>query len=502
VDLRIIERDRSRGEFLAASLRQALILNGDGTDLELLESEQIGRSDVLVSVIDNDERNLFASLLGRQLGVRKTITRVSRPANLRLFERVGIDVALSARGAAVASVVHQIQGGRANLLAVLEEGQATVLELVVPAGYRPAGPAGTRRPAGLDRRRHPPRHRGDRAARLRTRSARTIASSCSRRRGRPPASATTSPARPDAPAGRPPPRRDAPAAVQPHVRRAGRGRVAVRRTGGRRGVPADRDGLAGVAQALVTAGRAGDDLRRVEALAVVAGTWILVAHAAAVPYVFRGHGFVDAFFESMSGLTTTGATILRDFSPYGRGLFFWRSMTQWLGGLASSRCSSPCCRACRSPGASCSSPRRPGPTDEKLTPQIRKTAAALWSVYAGLTVLQVLALLGAGMDLYDSVCHAFTTLSAGGFSPHPAVDCRLREPAVEWVIIVFMFLAGANFALHYRTLRGERTVLPRDEEFRAYAGIVLVATALIALLLVAARDAGLVDASATRSSRC
>jgi trk system potassium uptake protein len=137
VDLRIIERDRARGEFLAASLGQALILNGDGTDLELLESEQIGRSDALVSVIDNDERNLFASLLGRQLGVRKTITRVSRPVNLRLFERVGIDVALSARGAAVASVVHQIQGGRASLLAVLEEGQATVLELVVPAGYSP-----------------------------------------------------------------------------------------------------------------------------------------------------------------------------------------------------------------------------------------------------------------------------------------------------------------------------------------------------------------------------
>jgi len=136
VEVRIIERDRRRGELLAASLRHALVLNGDGTDLELLESEEIGRSDVLVSVIDNDERNLFASLLGRQLGVRKIITRVSRPANLRLFERVGIDVALSARGAAVASVVHQIQGGRANLLAVLEEGQATVVEISVPAGYR------------------------------------------------------------------------------------------------------------------------------------------------------------------------------------------------------------------------------------------------------------------------------------------------------------------------------------------------------------------------------
>jgi trk system potassium uptake protein TrkA len=137
VDLRIIERDTRRGELLAASLRRALVLNGDGTDLELLESEEIGRSDVLVSVIDNDERNLFASLLGRQLGIRKIITRVSRMANLRLFERVGIDVALSARGAAVASIVHQVRGGRANLLAVLEEGQATIVEVVVPAGYRP-----------------------------------------------------------------------------------------------------------------------------------------------------------------------------------------------------------------------------------------------------------------------------------------------------------------------------------------------------------------------------
>jgi trk system potassium uptake protein TrkA len=137
VGIRIFEKSERRGEMLAATLRRALVISGDGTDLELLEAEEIGRSDVLVSVIDNDERNLLASLLGRQLGVRKVITRVSRPANLRLFERVGIDVALSARGAAVASVVHHIHGGRANLLAVLEEGQATVLELMVPTDFRP-----------------------------------------------------------------------------------------------------------------------------------------------------------------------------------------------------------------------------------------------------------------------------------------------------------------------------------------------------------------------------
>jgi trk system potassium uptake protein TrkA len=136
IELRVLERDERRGEMIASKLHRALVLAGDGTDLEFLEAEQIGRSDVLVSVIDNDERNLLASLLGRQLGVHKIITRVSKPANLRLFERVGIDVAMSARGAAVAAVMHQIEGGKANLLAVLEEGQARVLEIEVPADYR------------------------------------------------------------------------------------------------------------------------------------------------------------------------------------------------------------------------------------------------------------------------------------------------------------------------------------------------------------------------------
>jgi trk system potassium uptake protein TrkA len=135
LDVVVLERDPARGELLASRLRHALVLNGDGTDLELLESEGIGRSDVLVCVIDNDERNLLASLLGRQLGVRRVLTRVSRPANLRLFERVGIDIALSARGAAVASVLHQIHGGSTRLLAEVEQGAGRILELEVPAGF-------------------------------------------------------------------------------------------------------------------------------------------------------------------------------------------------------------------------------------------------------------------------------------------------------------------------------------------------------------------------------
>ena len=133
----LIERDRARGELMASRLQHTLILNGDGTDLELLEREDVGHSDVLVAVIDNDERNLFACLLGRQLGVPRIITRVSKRVNLRLFAGAGIDVAISARGAAVASVLHQIQGDSTRLLAIVEEGAGRVLELDVPQNYPP-----------------------------------------------------------------------------------------------------------------------------------------------------------------------------------------------------------------------------------------------------------------------------------------------------------------------------------------------------------------------------
>lgn len=135
LDIRLIERDGARGEMLAGRLRHTLVLKGDGTDLELLESEDVGRCDVLVGVIDNDEKNLLVSLLARQLGVGRIITRVSKRANLRLFERVGIDIAISARGAAVASLLHHIHGGTTRLLAIVEEGAGRILELDVPAGY-------------------------------------------------------------------------------------------------------------------------------------------------------------------------------------------------------------------------------------------------------------------------------------------------------------------------------------------------------------------------------
>jgi trk system potassium uptake protein TrkH len=226
-----------------------------------------------------------------------------------------------------------------------------------------------------------------------------------------------------------------------------------------------------------------DDLKRVEGLAIVAGSWLLLAWAAAIPYIGAGMGPIDAMFESMSGLTTTGATVMRDFSAYGHGLFFWRSLTQWFGGMGVIALFVAVLPKLGIGGRQLFFAEAPGPTDEKLTPRIRKTASALWAVYAGLTLAQVVALMFAGMSLFDAVCHAMTTLSAGGFSPHGLSIAGYANPAVEWIIIVFMFLAGANFALHYRTMLGERLALPKDEEFRVYLGIVVVASLLCMVFL-------------------
>lgn len=238
--------------------------------------------------------------------------------------------------------------------------------------------------------------------------------------------------------------------------------------------------------------RTPDDLRRVEALGVVAATWILLAQGAALPYLAAGLSPIDAFFEAMSGLTTTGATVMRDFGQFGRGIFFWRALTQWLGGMGVIALFVAVLPRLAIGGRQLFFAEAPGPTDEQLTPQVRKTAAALWSVYAGLTVAEIVALLVVGLPLYDSVCHALTTLAAGGFSPHPLSIMGYRNPAAEWVILFFMLAAGANFALHYRTMRGEVGSFARDEEFRAYLGIVLVTTGLVALM-VGPEAGGLLD---------
>ena len=231
--------------------------------------------------------------------------------------------------------------------------------------------------------------------------------------------------------------------------------------------------------------QAAERLRRVEGMTIVAGSWMLMAHLAAIPYVWAGLGFIDALFESMSGLTTTGATVFRDFSAFGHGIFFWRAVTHWVGGMGVIALFVAVLPRLAIGGRELFFAEASGPTDEKLTPQLRQTALALWRLYAALTAAQTVALWVAGMGLFDAVCHAMATLAAGGFSPNPASIAGYNSPPIEWIIIVFMFLAGANFALQFRVfVRGHGRALLNDEEFKAYTGVVLASTVLIAVLLM------------------
>ena len=228
---------------------------------------------------------------------------------------------------------------------------------------------------------------------------------------------------------------------------------------------------------------AHERIRRVDGLAIVSGTWLLIAHLAAIPYVWAGINPIDALFESMSGFTTTGATILTDFSAFSRSIYFWRAFTQWVGGMGVIALFIAVLPRLAIGGRELFFAEAAGPTDEKLAPQLRQTAILLWTLYIGLTALQVAALFAAGMTPFDAVAHAFTTMAAGGFSPHPLSVAGYESTAVEWIIIGFMFVAGANFALQYRAVRGAVRPLLRDEEFRAYAGLILGAAAVLTLFL-------------------
>ena len=230
------------------------------------------------------------------------------------------------------------------------------------------------------------------------------------------------------------------------------------------------------------------ELGRLEAMAVVASSWLVAAAFGAVPYMQQGFGPVDALFESMSGFTTTGSTIFltEDFDRVSRGLIFWRSLTQWLGGLGIIVLFVAVLPALAVAGRHMFFAEAPGPEEEALTPRIRHTAVALWKLYIGLTALEAtLLMLFGDMDLFNAVCHSFTTLAAGGFSPHP-LSIAGHSVAAQWIITPFMFLAGASFSLQYRALRRPRVLL-KDAEFRTYALITLFGGLVLAVLLAGTR---------------
>ncbi len=217
-----------------------------------------------------------------------------------------------------------------------------------------------------------------------------------------------------------------------------------------------------------------DDIKRNEGLLIVSLAWIVTAAMGAIPYLFYGLSPVDAYFESVSGITTTGATILTDFSLYPKDFFFWRSLSQWLGGMGIIVLFVAILPQFAVAGRQMFFAEAPGPTEEKVTPRITHTAKALWLVYVLLTVLEIILLIAAGMPVFDAVCNALSTMAAGGFSPNAQSIMGYESSTVTWIIIVFMFLAGSNFALQYRVLFQRKPLaLLQSEEFRFYSLIVL-----------------------------
>lgn len=238
-----------------------------------------------------------------------------------------------------------------------------------------------------------------------------------------------------------------------------------------------------------------DDLKRNEGLLIVSLAWIVTAAMGAIPYLFYGLHPLDAYFESVSGITTTGATILTDFSLYPKDFFFWRSLTQWLGGMGIIVLFVAILPQFAVAGRQMFFAEAPGPTEEKVTPRIAHTAKALWLVYVLLTLVEIALLAAAGMDFFDAVCNALSTMAAGGFSPHPGSIMGYENSRVVWIIICFMFLAGSNFALQYRVLiQGKPLALLQSEEFRFYSAIIVLTSGCLYLVLRAATgSAGQLD---------
>ncbi|HHI97921.1 MAG TPA: TrkH family potassium uptake protein [Thermodesulfatator atlanticus] len=211
------------------------------------------------------------------------------------------------------------------------------------------------------------------------------------------------------------------------------------------------------------------DIAYREGFAVVVFSWTAAGVFGALPFVFAGKlGFVDALFEAVSGFTTTGSTVFSSLEDLPRGLHFWRAFSQWLGGMGIIVLSLAILPLLGIGGMQLYQAEMPGLTKDKLAPRIQDTARILWGVYIFITLLEVLLLLAGGLSLYESVCHAFTTLATGGFSTRTASVAAFGSAYVDYVITVFMFLAGVNFSLHYRFLKGDLGAYFRNEEFRFY----------------------------------
>lgn len=236
---------------------------------------------------------------------------------------------------------------------------------------------------------------------------------------------------------------------------------------------------------LILLGEKGEEFTPKEGFGVVAFGWLGCAALGALPYYFSGffNQYVDCFFEAMSGFTTTGASILKDIEALPKGILFWRDFTHWLGGMGIIVLSLAILPALGVGGMYLFKAEVPGPVAEKIKPRVKETAKILWEVYFIISAAEAVLLYLGGMSLYEALCHTFGTVATGGFSPFNRSIGYYNNVYFETVIIVFMFIAGANFALHYRALKGDFKGFIRDDEFKFYVSLIGVSIAITTVFL-------------------
>lgn len=233
---------------------------------------------------------------------------------------------------------------------------------------------------------------------------------------------------------------------------------------------------------------------RYDSFVIVTASWLASTLVGTLPYILSGAlpTFTDAFFETMSGFTTTGATVIDDIDSQPHGILFWRSVTNWVGGLGIVLFTLAILPSNGTGEIKLFAAEMTGPNKSKLHPRLKTTLHWLWSIYLLLTVFCALALYFAGMGKFDSICHAFSTTATGGFSTHSQSIAFFRSPAIEYVEVVFMFLSGINFSLLYALFfRGKFKMFFHNSELKLYVFSALSATAFIAACLFAYRNLSL-----------
>jgi len=224
-----------------------------------------------------------------------------------------------------------------------------------------------------------------------------------------------------------------------------------------------------------------DYITSADGMLLVTMGWIIVSAVSALPIYLSGAttSYVDAFFEAVSGYTTTGATIFGGVEHLPKGILFWRSLTHWLGGMGIVVLTVAVLPLLGIGGMQLIKAEAPGPSVDKLSPRITTTAKYLWYIYIGLTFVEIILLYLGGMNLFDSINHSFATLATGGFSTKNSSILTFNNPYFEWVIGIFMVLSGMNFAFHYKFFTGNFKILWKDSEFKFYFLLILSYTLLI-----------------------